>query len=182
MKAPGFRAMLAAVFAVFSTVTQAAPIIEGSLAADDLAAVNALAGEVDSIWNARRADELAAMYTENGSLQFVSQNRGVSTRAGILDYFTKSFAQLTPDLRHVTVVDRIVVVSPTVVLADSSVALTSEAEGREPRVVRRFAVVNVVVKEGDAWKIAAVRTHLLPQEVTATASAPARNAIGSSTP
>ena len=174
--------VLAAALAAASAFAQAAPIVEGSLPEPDLAQVNALAGTVDSVWNARRADDMAALYTENGSLQFVAQNRGVSTRAGILDYFSKSFAQLTPDLRHVTVVDRVVVLSPTVVVADSSVALTSEAAGRDPRVVRRFAVVNVIVKDGDAWKIAAVRTHLLPQAANTAVAVAAPAAGASSTP
>lgn len=156
------RCFLMAAGLLVAGAASASVPIDGRLSSEDQARILAIGDLVDDHWNARRAEDLAALYVEEGDLQFVGQDRGARSRAGIADYFSASFARLTPDLRHVTKVDRLKVLTPDAVLADSSVELLRQAPDGSTSVVRRFATTNILVRESGEWRIAAVRTHILP--------------------
>jgi uncharacterized protein (TIGR02246 family) len=133
----------------------------GELTPADLAAVTAVAAKADDRWNAADAAGLSALYTEDGNLSLVDSNVTALGRRAVLDYFTRSFATRPASLRHSTDVERLVVLSPTVVLVDTQVAVDELlADGSHKR-LRNFYTLTIVEKTGGEWLISVVRAHVL---------------------
>jgi uncharacterized protein (TIGR02246 family) len=133
----------------------------------DAAEILRLAEAGDSLWNAKDAAGLGALYTEDAHNWMVGTEMNLRGRDSIAAFFTRSFARRGPGLRHRTVVTELQMVAPGVVAADGDVVVEQVAEGQPPRVLRRFTMSSVAVKGPDGWKLRINRVHPVP-------SAPAR--------
>lgn len=128
----------------------------GALSDADRHAVLQAAEDADARWNARDAAGLTGMYSDDGTL-VVGGGELMQGRALVLDYFTRSFARTPAELRHTTTVDRVVVLAPDLVMADTRVALDRPAEGGAPARVRDFNTLTVLVRREGQWRLHAVR-------------------------
>ena len=138
--------------------------IVGAIAPQEAKTIVSIAGRVDALWNARRAAEIAALYTDDASLEMVGRDRGAQGRQGILAYFAESFAALDPAMRHRTDINRLTVLSPDIVVADGHAWLEKASGDGAPTPVRYFNTTTVVVRGDDGWRIRMVRTHLASVE------------------
>ena len=95
----------------------------GQLPEAERRAVEAAAEEADANWNARDAAALAAMYSDDATLLVGGREPMLRGREAVLAYFPKSFARAPASLHHTTTVDRMIVLAPDLVWADTRVAL-----------------------------------------------------------
>lgn len=128
--------------------------------------LEALARESDGYWNAADAGRLAAMFTDDADLRLGTgpHPRG---RAGVLDYFTRSFAAREGELRHTTELTALDEVAPGVVLADGLVRLERIGADGDAVLLRRFVNHTLLVKENGVWRFRTLRAHVLPAETPA---------------
>jgi uncharacterized protein (TIGR02246 family) len=145
----------------------------GPLSAADQQDVQATATAADANWNAHDAEGIAAMYADDATLVVGGRGPALQGRNEVLGYFTASFARTPATLRHTTTVDRLVVLAPDLVLADTRVALDDTRVDGSLQRVRDFNTVTVLVRQGDAWKFQTVRAYPVPP---AAAPATAGNA------
>ncbi len=64
------------------------------------AALQAFAENIDSHWNARDADGLAALYASDASFAVAADKLHLSDRKQVQAYFTQTFQTLPADLKH----------------------------------------------------------------------------------
>lgn len=158
-----FRFSLALVAALAAATLESRA---ADLADREMRALRALATEADARWDRRDAEGLAALYADAATLQ-VAGGRTVEGHEGIHGYFVDSFAGMDPSLRHVTRLVGLREVAPGVVFADGQVRLERIEPDGSRALVRYFVNHTLVVREGDRWKLKAVRAHPRP-----TAEAP----------
>jgi uncharacterized protein (TIGR02246 family) len=142
--------LLAAVAVAFSRPAVAA------LDAGDEQTLLALAAHSDELWNQRDAEALSALFAADADLAIGDRTR-VASRDAIRTYFTESFSQMTPDLRHVMQVRAMRETTPGVVLADGDVRIERLHADGSREVLRRFTTTSLVVRDGDGWRFMAVR-------------------------
>ena len=157
-------ALLFATLLGHAAAAGAGTAIVGSIAPQEAKTIVSIADRVDALWNDRRAAEIAALYTDDASLEMVGRARGAQGRQGILAYFAESFASLDPAMRHRTDIDRLTVLSPDIVVADGHAWLEKASEDGATTPVRYFNTTTVVVRGDDGWRIRMVRTHLATVE------------------
>lgn len=133
----------------------------GQMADSDKHAVEAAAVQADAHWNARDAAGLAAMYADDATL-VVGGGALAQGQAAVLAYFTASFARTPATLRHTTRVDRLVVLAPDLVLADTRVALDQPGADGAPRRVRDFNTLTLLARRDGQWKLHTVRAYPVP--------------------
>lgn len=132
----------------------------GTLPEADRRAVEQAAVDADTAWNRRDAAALAAMYTADATLA-VGGGLSAQGASAVNDYFERSFARTPATLRHLTTVDRVVVLAPDLVLADTRVALDDTAAGAARR-VRDFNTLTLLARREGQWKLHAVRALPAP--------------------
>lgn len=164
----------------------------GQLPEAERRAVEAAAEEADANWNARDAAALAAMYSDDATLLVGGREPMLRGREAVLAYFTTSFARAPASLHHTTTLDRMIVLAPDLVWADTRVALDDIAvggtavegtavegaavggtavegaavEGRRTR-VRDFHTLTLLRRTDGQWKLHAVRAFPVPATPTA---------------
>ena len=159
----------------------------GQLPEAERRAVEAAAEEADANWNARDAAALAAMYSDDATLLVGGREPMLRGREAVLAYFTTSFARAPASLHHTTTVDRMIVLAPDLVWADTRVALDDIAvdgtavegpavegtavegpavDGRRTR-VRDFHTLTLLRRTDGQWKLHAVRAFPVPATPTA---------------
>jgi uncharacterized protein (TIGR02246 family) len=135
-----------------------------------------LAHDADSVWDRGDAAALAGLYTDDATLVMAPRER-VDGRDAIRAYFEQSFVKRPPHLRHVTAVQRIEMLAPDVAFVDTDVRLERRQDDGSWPTVRRFTNYTVAVREGEAWRIKEVRTHVKPDTAApAGTTAPASSA------
>lgn len=149
----------------------------GQLPEAERRAVEAAAEEADANWNARDAAALAAMYSDDATLLVGGREPMLRGREAVLAYFTTSFARAPASLHHTTTLDRMIVLAPDLVWADTRVALDDIAvdgtavegpavDGRRTR-VRDFHTLTLLRRTDGQWKLHAVRAFPVPATPTA---------------
>ncbi len=138
--------------------------IVGSITPQEARTIVSIAGQVDTLWNARKAAEIAALYAPDATLEMVDRKTGAQGRQDILEYFARSFATLDPAMRHRTGIDRITVLAPDVVVANGHAWLERASGDAAPTPVRFFNTTTVVVRGAEGWRIRMIRTHDAPLE------------------
>jgi uncharacterized protein (TIGR02246 family) len=124
-------------------------------------ALEALAARNDGAWNAADAVAVSADYASDGSLRLTGMAAALEGRDAVRAYFEKAFAARPATFRHVTRLQAIDMVAPGVALADAEVRVEQLKEGRW-ELARRFLNHSVLKRDGGAWRIQAVRAHLVP--------------------
>jgi uncharacterized protein (TIGR02246 family) len=161
------RLAAALAFSLLATPALAVEVV-GQLSEADRLQVEAAAIAADANWNSRNADGLAAMYTDDATLLIGGRGPALTGPEAVQAYFTTSFARTPPSMHHTTLVDRIVVLAPDLVLADTRVALDEAAPDGSLRRVRDFNTVTVLGRRNGEWKFQSVRAY--PVAATAAAS------------
>lgn len=152
------RRIAAALVLVLATAPSAATELVGQLPGDTQRTIEAAATTADAHWNRRDAAALAAMYADDATLVIAGRGPALQGPDAVRGYFTTSFARTPATLRHTTTVDRIVVLAPDLVLADTRVALDDTA-GATPTRVRDFNTLTVLRRYGATWKMQSVRAY-----------------------
>lgn len=154
--------LLFAALLLFAHPSHAQAVKTSGLAPEDAAEVLRLAEAGDAFWNRKDAAGLSRLYTEDAHNWMVGTDMNLRGRDAIAAYFTGTFARRGPGLRHRTVVTELQLVAPGVVAADGDVFVEQVAEGQPPRVLRRFTMSSVAVKDAGGWRIRINRVHLVP--------------------
>lgn len=154
--------LLLAVLLLFAVPAMAQTAKTSGISPEDAAAILRLAEAGDAFWNEKDAAGLSTLYTEDAHNWMVGTEMNLRGRASIAAFFTSSFAQRAPGLRHRTVVTEIQLVAPGVVAADGEVFVERVVEGEPPRVLRRFTMNSVAVKGADGWRLRINRVHPVP--------------------
>lgn len=140
----------------------------GQLPEAEMHAVEAAATQADANWNARDAAGLSAMYTDDATL-VVGDTDALRGREAVLAYFTRSFARTPASMRHTTMVDRMIVLAPDLVWADTRVALDDAGASGQPTRVRDFNTLTLLRKQDGQWKLHTVRAYPVPAAATTAA-------------
>lgn len=131
--------------------------------AADSTAVEAFWSKLDSVWNARDAQRLSELFTDDASFALVERGQSFETRSAIHRRFVQQFRIQSPELRHTTRLRRFHRVAPDIVVIDGIVEVSSaDAESAALTVVRHFAITAVMVQDSQAWRIRLVRAYQLP--------------------
>jgi uncharacterized protein (TIGR02246 family) len=129
---------------------------------EDRAALERLAAAADLAWNRRDAAAMSGFYAADANLRLGGMADPVTGREAVRAYFERAFAARAGEMRHITVVDDIDVPRPGMAVSDATVRVEQRAADGSWRLVRSFANTSVAIREQGAWKLAAVRAHLLP--------------------
>lgn len=140
----------------------------GQLPEAEMRAVEAAATQADANWNARDAAGLSAMYTGDATL-VVGGTEVLRGREAVLAYFTRSFARTPASMRHTTLVDRMIVLAPDLVWADTRVALDDAGASGQLTRVRDFNTLTLLRKQDSQWKLHTVRAYPVPVAATTAA-------------
>jgi uncharacterized protein (TIGR02246 family) len=126
--------------------------------------VRQLWSTLDALWNARDAQRFSDLFTDDGSLEFVDRGQAMEGRPAIRRYFAKQFSSSAPELRHVTSIRDVRVIAPDVRAVDGRVEILRQEPGKNvaPTVLRTFAIVAVMVRTEEVWRIRVLRAYLLP--------------------
>lgn len=143
----------------FAAMPAFAVDLVGKLDSADQQQLEAAARQADANWNARNAAGLAAMYADDATLLVGGQGPALTGPQDVQQYFTVSFARTPATLRHTTQVDRLVVLAPDLVLADTRVALDKVATDGSAVRVRDFNTLTVLRRQGGEWKFQSVRAY-----------------------
>lgn len=164
--------LLFAALLFFAAPVHAQAVKTSGIAADDVAAIVRLAETGDEAWNEKDAVALSRLFTEDAHNWMVGSEMNLRGRDEIAAFFTASFAQRGPGMRHRTVVKELQLVAPGVVVADGEVFVERVAEGQAPVVLRRFTMNSVAVNGPEGWRLRINRVHLQPAPASASAARP----------
>jgi uncharacterized protein (TIGR02246 family) len=134
--------------------------------AADRTALERLAADNDAAWNAKDVDGVMAQYAGDGSLR-LGGGPAFNGLAAVRRYFTQAFAQRQGRLRHVTRLDNVDLVTPDLAYADAHVRVERDNGDGSFTLMREFRNHSLVVREGGAWRMRAVRAHMLPPKPAA---------------
>ena len=125
----------------------------------DRAALEALARSADQAWDARDAEAMSRNYSETASARIAGMADPVSGRDGIRRFFEQGFAGRKGTMRHITTVEDIELPQPDLAVSDGRVVVQAQEADGGWKTVREFTSTSVAVREGAAWKLAAVRAQ-----------------------
>lgn len=94
---------------------------DSSKASTNSMTVAVVVKELDAAWNARDPIRFSNVFTEDGSFQFPVEGVAMHGREEIKKYYTKLFPTLPPNLKHVTAIRDINVISPDILAVDIEV-------------------------------------------------------------
>jgi len=154
------RRVLFAVLGVLALWSAAAPAAAPD--ADTLDRFRALAARGDAVWDAGDAPGMADLYTADADLRLGGMDGSVKGRSAVRDYFTQSFAKRPADLRHVTRITHAEMVGPDMAFVDNDVRLEQKGPDGAWTLLRSFKNYSLVVRDGDGWKLRAVRAVVVP--------------------
>jgi uncharacterized protein (TIGR02246 family) len=122
--------------------------------------VRALTDQFIAAWNKHDAAALAAIWTENGDYA-EPDGRTVFGRADIQKLFTLEHGSVFKNSELNLVVERVKSVGDDVAIADGTYELfkATDPAGR-PIGIRTGYFTNVLVKQGDGWKVSSARLML----------------------
>jgi len=128
------------------------------------AAVRSIWSTLDAMWNARDAERFSALFTADSSFGFVDRGQSLESRATIHQHFAGQFAKLAPDLLHRTSVHQVRVIADDVITADGKVEILRDGSGKspEPAVLKTFAILAVMLRTAEGWRIRVLRAYELP--------------------
>jgi uncharacterized protein (TIGR02246 family) len=129
----------------------------------DEPSVRALWAALDQAWNGRQADRFGDLFTTDASFEIGGD--ALSGREAIQRGFSQRFAQLAPELRHRTTVKDFQALAPGLASVDAGVEIAREAPraAAAPTVIRRFALVAVMSRTAEGWKIRLLRAFAIPE-------------------
>lgn len=123
---------------------------------DDMA-LRALCAAADEAWDAKDADRMATYYADDATLLVGGAGGEQLGRAQVQAYFQRAFASRSGDLRHVSEIRGLQMLSPDMALTDVWVRV----EARQPdgvwKPMRYINNVSLAVREAGGWKLRAVR-------------------------
>jgi hypothetical protein len=147
-----------------AAITAASGARAGGAEAPADEAVRALWSAVDARFDARDADGFSALFTTDASFVRVKSNEALEGRAAILADFATRFPRFAPEVRHRTSMRPAMALAPGLLGADGTVEILrrSPGGGAELAVARTFSIFAVMVREGTALKVRALRIYELP--------------------
>lgn len=154
------KRFIAALLLLSAATVTAAPRNAG-LSEADVQALVALADATDVHWTNKDAAALTSVYTADGHNRILGTPVDLRGHKQIEEFFTKSFANRQPGLRHRTIVEEVQQIAPGIAAVDGSVYLES-VDGEKVTLVRKFVMNAVVVKENGAWKVRLNRVRMEP--------------------
>lgn len=134
--------------------------------AEDRAALEKLAADNDAAWNVKDVDGVMAQYAGDGSLR-LGGGEAFNGLPAVRRYFTSAFAQRQGELRHVTKLDNLDLVTPDIAYADAYVRVERENGDGSFTLMREFRNHSLVVRENGRWRMRAVRAHVMPAKPAA---------------
>jgi len=149
--------MRTAALALTFAVLAAAPALAAPPSDTDAAALRVLAAEADKAWNAADVDGMAAYYAPDATLQVTDRGDQFVGRETIRRYFGEAFARRPGVFRHITEIRRMDAVAPGLVFTDADVRVEQQQADGSWKLVRAFGNVSVAARDGQGWKLRAVR-------------------------
>lgn len=147
------------------------PCSAGTVPAAGEEAIRATWSELDAAWAARDVDRISRLFAEDATFTFLPGARSLEGRPAIRRHFAAQFPGQSPELRHVTDVQRVRWLAEGLAAVDAGVrVLRPGGEGANDTLLRAFAVFAVMTRSGDGWQLLEVRAFRLP-EVAAGAHA-----------
>lgn len=147
--------MTAAVLMTATGALAAAP------SATDRVALEKLAADNDAAWNAKNVAVVSGQYVADASLR-LGTSAAHDGREAVRAYFTRAFGARQGNLRHVSKVDNIDMVTPDLAFADAYVRVERDNSDGTVTLMREFRNHSIVVRENGQWRMRAVRAHPLP--------------------
>lgn len=134
------------------------------VASEDERAIRALTQEFDAAWNARDAGRFSACFTEDGEMWFRPFDEPMRGRDQIRKSYLQILSGLTPDTKHVTVIEATHAVAPGVLLLDGKAdILASAPSGNETITARRYSGMAILLKTAQGWRILFFRAWSVPK-------------------
>lgn len=127
----------------------------------DRAALQQLAADLDRIWDGGDPAAVTALYAKDGSVRMDGRTIAQGQEA-VRRYFEETIARRPANLRHVTVIEKLDLLTPDLALADSFVRIEQEQPGGGRRVLGEFRTPTIAIREDGKWRFRAVRAHRLP--------------------
>lgn len=147
--------------AIAAAVIVAAPAHSQEPLAADRQALLQLAERMDRAWGAGDANANAELFAVNATARFGDDPLGEG-REAIRNQFRSFFTDRPAGLRHVTAVERIELLGPDRALWDAEVSVERQQAGGWTTLTR-IRNVTIAVREGDGWRVQAVRAFPVSQ-------------------
>ncbi|HEV2569681.1 YybH family protein [Sphingomonas sp.] len=121
----------------------------------DRAALLALADKMDRAWTAADVNENSALFSADATARFGNDPLGEG-REAIQDQFRTFFADRPPNLRHVTRIDHIELLSPDLAMWDAEVSVEQRQPSGAWLVQTRIQNLTLATRQPQGWKVRAV--------------------------
>jgi uncharacterized protein (TIGR02246 family) len=152
------KCTLAAATVLLATTAQAAPPRDS-----DRAALEQLASRLDAVWDGGDAAAVTALYAGDGSVRM--DGRAIEQgHAAVLRYFKDTIGRRPANLRHVTKLENIDMLTPDLALADAYVAIEQEQPDGARRLLAEFRNQTIAERQGGEWRFRAVRAQRMPEK------------------
>jgi uncharacterized protein (TIGR02246 family) len=137
----------------------------GTVHAADKEAIVATWSELDAAWVARDVDRISRLFAEDATFTFLPGARRLEGGPAIRAHFAAQFPRQSPELRHVTDVQRVRLLTEGLAAVDAGVrVLRSGREGASDTLFRAFAIFAIMTRIDDGWEILEIRAFRLPEE------------------
>ena len=147
------------------------PHVSGTTSSDREAAA-AIMQEVDAAWNARDAARFSAVFAEDGNFQFPVEGIALRGRDEIRRHYTKLFATIPPDLRHVSTVGEIDVIGPGILAVAVQVdILAIDPKTGAAQTLLHYDGLGLGVRTDSGWRIRLVRLYPVAKSLAAATRA-----------
>lgn len=151
------RLLLAALAASFVPTASATPPSDA-----ERAALETLAAELDTVWDAGDAAAVTRFYTDDGTLRLDSRliEQG---HASIRRYFEETMARRPAGARHVTRVENIDMLTPDLAMVDTHARIEREQASGQREVLADFHNQTIARREAGTWRFRVVRAQRMAQ-------------------
>ena len=152
------KVLLAALAAALVPVAHAAPP-----SAEDRAALEALATQLDRVWDAGDPAGVAALYATEGTLRL--NNRPFEKgQAAVRRYFEVTLARRPAGARHFTRILDVDMLTPDLAMVDTHASVERELASGDRQVLADFHNQTIAVREQGTWRFRVVRAQRMTNE------------------
>jgi uncharacterized protein (TIGR02246 family) len=113
------------------------------------AELRAIVTDLDARWNARDANSMSRLFTENTDFRIYGtrQYRG---RHEFRQHYETAFAKMTPNVRHATTLETIRHIAPDMAVMDGEVTVTDSSDPNFQ--TRRYHYTALAIRGPDGWQ------------------------------
>ena len=111
--------------------------------------LRAVLTNLDARWNARDAESMSRLFTENMDFRIYG-TRHYRSRAEFRQHYETAFGKMAPNVRHATTLETVRLIAPDIAAVDGDVTVTDRSDPNFQ--TRRYHYTALAVRGPDGWQ------------------------------